>query len=127
MTPFMKVLDYGCGRGFDADTLGFSKYDPYWGFFADDENQINYEAITCIYVLNVVTKEVQQEILRQVKALLIPGGSAYFAVRRDLKGDVQIKDHVQRIVKLPTLRLIHEDSKFAIYKMIRNAQMCARS
>lgn len=22
------VLDYGCGYGFDADSLGFEKYDP---------------------------------------------------------------------------------------------------
>jgi hypothetical protein len=25
-----KVLDYGCGHGYDADTLGFTAYDHEW-------------------------------------------------------------------------------------------------
>ena len=59
------VLDFGCGKGFDADHWGFDKFDPH--YFPDTEVGINYEVITCNYVLNVVSPGQQESILLMLK------------------------------------------------------------
>jgi hypothetical protein len=59
-------LDYGCGRGDDADELGCERYDPH---FAPDMPVGWFETITCNYVLNVIEEE-----------------SARVAVLRDIQG-----------------------------------------
>jgi hypothetical protein len=46
-----KMLDYGCGRGFDAEYYGMDKYDPH---YAPEFPKIKFDTITCNYVLNVV-------------------------------------------------------------------------
>ena len=44
-------LDYGCGKGFDADALGMMKYDlNHFPVLPAGE----FDIITCIYVLNVI-------------------------------------------------------------------------
>lgn len=48
-----KMLDYGCGRGYDADAFGMAKYDPFW-FKCDDFCAGEFDTITCNYVLNVI-------------------------------------------------------------------------
>jgi SAM-dependent methyltransferase len=75
-----RALDYGCGRGFDAKALGLEKYDPYY----EPTPPIGkYDTILCIYVLNVLPIEWQDEILAKLRQLLAPSGKAYIAVRRD--------------------------------------------
>jgi len=75
-----RTLDYGCGRGFDADQLGMDKYDP--TFFKTVPTG-KYDIVTCIYVLNVVDKPTQNVILENILCLLKDGGCGYVAVRRD--------------------------------------------
>ena len=77
-----RCLDYGCGRGKDADTYGMDKYDPH--FFPQAPTG-TYDTITCTYVLNVLDPEDVPKVLQEVCSLLAPGGTAYFSVRRDLK------------------------------------------
>jgi hypothetical protein len=78
-----RMLDYGAGRGFDADHFGMEKYDPtYWPKRPDHR----FDTITCNYVLNVVPPEAEDEILADIEELLEPGGTAYITVRRDVKG-----------------------------------------
>ena len=43
-----RVLDYGCGRGSDADLLGADKYDPY---YFPERPTGKYDVILCTYVL----------------------------------------------------------------------------
>ena len=76
-----RILDYGCGRGFCAESLGLEKYDPYW---FPDYPQGYFDTITCHYVLNVIEAEVERlQVLEDIMSLLAPGGIAYVSVRRD--------------------------------------------
>lgn len=78
-----RVLDYGCGRGGDADRVGMDKYDPY---YFPEEPQGPYDVVVCIYVLNVIpSPRRRREVLSNIRGLLAPGGRAYVTVRRRIK------------------------------------------
>jgi ATP adenylyltransferase len=104
-----RILDYGCGYGRDAATLGFEVYDPY---FFPKMPKGKFDTIICNYVLNVVPKRVQEGILQDIEKRLTPDGVAYIAVRRDLTGD----EPTQRLVKL-NLPVLVENSGFCIYEL----------
>jgi hypothetical protein len=76
-----RLLDYGYGRGKDADTYGMDRYDPH---FFPCRPEGKYDTVTCTYVLNVVDPEDVAYILEDIRRLLAPGGIAYLTVRRDL-------------------------------------------
>lgn len=77
-------LDYGCGRGADADTFGWDRYDPH--YFPELPTRNDYHTITCTFVLNVIESPVEREmILSIIRSLLRPGGKAYITIRRDVK------------------------------------------
>lgn len=81
------ILDFGCGFGFDTEQLqkeGFSiiGYDNY---YRPNYPTSRFDTIICNYVLNVLEPQQQTEVLCQISELLKPSGTAYFAVRRDLK------------------------------------------
>ena len=81
---FKKALDYGCGKGDDAEALGMDKYDPHF-FPWFKRNQ--YKLITCNYVLNVIpSPTVRNNVILHIKSLLDPNGKAFITVRRDVKG-----------------------------------------
>lgn len=111
-----KLLDFGSGRGFDADHYGMTAYDPHWS--PDPPDLVaQYDTIVCSYVLNVVEPEEEQRILAKVASLLSRTGTAYFAVRRDISRTGQRgRGCWQRWVelKLPT---VTENRSFAIYAM----------
>ena len=48
-----RVLDYGCGLGFDADQLGWEAYDPY---YRAAEPTGPYDTIVVNHVANVLTR-----------------------------------------------------------------------
>jgi len=119
------ILDYGCGRGDDADRLSsvhgvtIEKYDPhYFPCYPDGW----FKTTTCLYVLNVIPD--QDERRRVVSDILhhtlLAGGNAYFAIRRgrDLKGWTS-KGTWQGYVgdELPTydLSLLHRQSDYEIW------------
>jgi len=109
-----RVLDYGCGRGKDADTYGMEKYDPYF-FPALPDGKFN--TILCSYVLNVVSKQDEKRVIRKVLSLLEPGGCAYFTVRRDVKEDgITSKGTYQRDVVLNFKSVAKKNGKFEIYQ-----------
>jgi len=110
-----RVLDFGCGRGFDAQFLSLEAYDPHWGF---DLPTGKFDTITCIYVLNVVDEFTQWGILAQIKGLLSLGGKAYVAVRRDIKENTQGRGCIQRVVKLNRPSYIRAPN-FEIYEVFR--------
>lgn len=81
-----RVLDYGCGFGADVQHLrrrGFdvTGYDPY---YAPERPEGRFDTILCLYVLNVLLPDEQAQVLMDVSERLAPGGTAYFAVRRDV-------------------------------------------
>ena len=115
------VLDYGCGKGKDAETLegsGFDieKYDPVHHPVVPAGK---FDTIICNYVLNVVDEENRKLVLNNIKNLLNDGGVAYISVRNDLKEDVvKVKGYNQYRVSLPEdgFELIKKTGSFKMYK-----------
>ncbi|MCF8309187.1 MAG: HIT domain-containing protein [Bacteroidales bacterium] len=82
------ILDYGCGFGNDADILmknGVPKIDKYDKYYFPDLPEKKYDTIICSYVLNVLERPEQTQVLMEISELLKQNGKAYFAVRRDVK------------------------------------------
>lgn len=81
-----RILDFGCGFGFDTDELKRNGYDitGYDYYYRPDYPDGKFDTIICNYVLNVLEPYAQAEVMMNVTNLLNPKGTAYFAVRRDL-------------------------------------------
>ena len=117
-------LDYGCGKGHDADVLGWDRYDPYYtdGMTLTADlipvtEPVKYPVITCNYVLNVVLPETQQTILDDIYWRLADDGVAYITVRRDIKQEgYTSRGTYQRNVVLD-LPIVRETSGYCIYAM----------
>ena len=84
-----RILDFGCGFGFDTDELKKQGYDiiGYDYYYRPDFPEGKFDTVICNYVLNVLEPYAQAEVLMNVTNLLSPTGTAYFAVRRDLTGE----------------------------------------
>lgn len=114
-----KVLDYGCGRGFDysyLSSLGYSvdSYDPYWK--PDGIGSKKYNTIFCNYVLNVI--ETDDEVASTIKAvqnLLDKDGLAYFAVRRDIKKEGFTTRGYQRVISINAPIAFYKSGSFCTY------------
>ena len=119
-----RTLDYGSGRGFDADYFNMERYDPN---FAPEKPSKGFDVITCNYVLNVVDKVTQRAIVDEIEALLNDGGIAFISVRRDLKKDMHYKDYSQTIVTLTgKWKLFKEVSGSYIMYYYRKDQLKSR-
>jgi len=68
-----RVLDYGCGLGFDADQLGWDAFDPYYRPRAPIGP---YDTIVVNHVVNILTRESRASLFAQVDALLSAGGNS---------------------------------------------------
>lgn len=81
-----RILDFGCGWGYDTDELKRRGYDivGYDNYYRNDYPEGKFDTILCVYVLNVLEPYAQAEVMMRVSHLLSPHGTAYFAVRRDL-------------------------------------------
>jgi diadenosine tetraphosphate (Ap4A) HIT family hydrolase len=127
-----KVLDFGCGLGSDVnslkekgvDVVGYDKF-----YFPQLPNE-KFDTIICLYVLNVLEKEEQTEVLLKVSQLLKPGGTTYFAVRRDIKFEgfrthkIYQKQTYQCNVVLPYKSLLLNDyCEIYEYKHINQSEL----
>jgi len=128
------MLDYGCGKGFDADYFGMAKYDPH---FFPDVMALElgaYDIVTCNYVLNVVSYEEEHDLVFRVLSYLTDDGVAYFSVRRDIPRGAHTNKRgtYQRWVDLGQAggwngpELIRETSTYAIYKIKKEAYPFSR-
>ena len=81
-----RILDYGCGFGYDTDELKRQGFDiiGYDYYYRPDFPDARFDTIICNYVLNVLEPYAQAEVMMNVTNLLSPNGTAFFAVRRDL-------------------------------------------
>jgi len=111
-----KVLDYGCGFGFDCDSFGFEGYDLN---LRPKMPRGKFDTIVCIYVLNVIKfKKDRKAVMDKIKRKLKKGGVAYIAVRTDkkhLRGDTRIGT-TQHLVELD-LPVVHRGGHYIIYRM----------
>ena len=108
-----KVLDFGCGRGFDALSLGFTAYDPH---FFPTKPKGTYDIIVCNFVLNVLPESFESDILTDIRCKLRKGGRAYITVRRDIKKTGYTKNGTyQRNVVLTNASSLYKDSDLEIY------------
>lgn len=113
-----QVLDYGCGRGQDADRLGFTKYDPH---FYPEVPTGQYDTIICNYVLNVIPDvEERRAVVKHIRELLAPGGFAYISVRNDsFQEGYTSKGTWQGHVGVPGGVMIKVDPGFRMYAIAK--------
>ena len=110
-----RVLDYGCGLGFDADRQGWEAYDPY---YRPGQPTGTYDTIIVNHVANVVTRASRTQLFETVKALLSPGGAAYVSVARNIpmSGKPGPRRRIQNFVVL-TLPSVFADGEEEIYRL----------
>jgi len=110
------TLDYGCGKGKDAEIYKMDKFDPF--YFPKKLQENSYDTVTCQYVLNVLPLEEESKILKHIKMLLKVKGRAYITVRRDLvKEGLTSKNTYQRNVILDLPIFYEKKNSFCIYEL----------
>ena len=118
-----RILDFGCGLGFDTDELRRQELDVtgYDCYYRPEYPEGKFDTIMCIYVLNVLELYAQAEVMMDINHLLAPHGTVYFAVRRDLTKEgfrfhpIYRKYTYQCNVRLPYPSLVC-NSGFELYR-----------
>ena len=116
-----RVLDFGCGHGFDADHFGWDGYDPYY-------RQVQligtYQTIICNHVLNMLTRESRLLALSRIGGLLADDGVAWLIVPRNIptRGKIGLRKRIQNYVLLD-LPSVFIDDKMEIYKMLPGIEL----
>jgi len=110
------VVDYGCGKGMNADILSIDKYDPYYFPMTITKK---YDTVICNYVLNVIPDEAdRQDVISAMKLILKKQGTIYISVRADKKNlnGWTKKKTWQGLIELdyPT---IEKNSNFVMYEI----------
>lgn len=118
-----RILDYGCGRGFDTiqlteDGYEVEAYDPH---YQPVKPTGRFDTILCIYVINVIEPADQRAVQADIYDRLNLGGHAYFAVRRDIKNEGWRKHShnkytYQENAKMD-LPIIYQTHKFVLYDL----------
>jgi len=113
-----EMLDFGCGKGADADAYCMDRYDPYYQPVVPG---MLYDTITCNYVLNVIESEAERlTVIANLLALLTDDGVAYITVRNDkdkLNGTTRTGTWQGHIVL--DLPVVHKCSGYVIYRLER--------
>jgi hypothetical protein len=107
-----RILDFGCGRGKDAELLKCEKYDPH---FFPKFPRGKFDTVLVTYVLNVLGPDGRHQVYADVCSLLNENGTAFFAVRRDIKSDT----NTQFIIDL-LFPIVKSTSGFCIYEWSPN-------
>ena len=118
-----KILDFGCGKGFDVKYLKEQDYDiqGYDPYYQPNRPNDKFDTIICNYVLNVLEPDKWQTVLNEIKSLLNEGGTAYICVRRDIKKEGYRK-HGKGLTyqtnAVLNLEKLCENTKYCIYKLV---------
>lgn len=116
-----QALDFGCGKGYDCDTLGIDGYDIY---YRPEYPVKKYDTIVCNYVLNVLPEECWDDVIEQILSLLKDDGIAYISVRNDKKNlnGITKTGTYQTFVDLD-LPFIKKTFGFIIYKLEKKSEI----
>ena len=110
-----RVLDFGCGHGFDADHYGWSGYDPY---YRQTSPTGPFDTIVCNHVLNMLTRSSRLSALKTIQSLLDKDGVAWLIVPRNIPttGKLGARKRIQNFVvlNLPTALV---NDKLEIYQL----------
>jgi len=111
-----KNMDWGCGKGDDADMMGFfHRYDPHY-FPEKPLHGHLFDIITCIYVLNVIPPGPKRnKIISEMQKYLKKEGRIYVAVRRDIKKPTFTKRSTEQHPVTLRWPVLVENSDFCIY------------
>jgi cyclopropane fatty-acyl-phospholipid synthase-like methyltransferase len=108
-----KVLDYGCGHGFDCDKLGWDGWDLH---HRPGDVQKLYDVVVSVYVANVLLDEEIEDFIKGIRARLKHNGTAFIAVRRDIKSEGHTSRGTFQSNRELSLELIKEfKGRFAVY------------
>jgi hypothetical protein len=110
-----RVLDYGCGFGFDADHFGWQAYDPH---YRQKPPEGAFDVVVCNHVANMLTRSSRRQLFETLQGLLAPRGKAYVSTSRKIPvgGKIAMRKRIQNYVVL-TLPSIHRDGELEIYKL----------
>ncbi len=112
-----RVLDYGCGFGFDADHFGWEAYDPHYRQKAPEGV---FDTVVCNHVANMLTRASRRKLFEALTALLAPKGRAYVSVSRKIpvEGKLAMRKRIQNYVVL-TLPSVYRDGELEVYRLER--------
>jgi len=123
--PEPRVLDFGCGYGFDAKHFGWNSYDPYYGPYHIDDQ---YDFIICTNVLNALSRNNRAKVLQQVESLLRDNPDpwksiAFFVVPRNIPttGKLGIHHSLQNYIVLTLPEYHCQPDEFVIYQLQKGA------
>ncbi len=110
-----RILDYGCGFGFDADHFGWEAFDPH---YRQKLPVGRFDTIVCNHVANMLTRDSRQEVFRALQGLLAANGKAYVSVSRKIPrtGKIALRKRIQNFVVL-TLPSLFRDEELEIYRL----------
>jgi len=113
-----RVLDYGCGFGFDADHFGWEGFDP---CYRQIELKGGYDTVICNHVLNMLTRSSRERVIENIRSLLTESGIAWLIVPRNIPetGKAALRKRIQNYVVF-TLPSVYADEKLEIYRMTRS-------
>ncbi|WP_425394984.1 class I SAM-dependent methyltransferase [Aeoliella sp.] len=116
-----RVLDFGCGFGFDADHYGWEAFDPHYRQALPEGA---FDTVVCNHVLNMLTRASRLQTLAIIQRLLGEEGIAYLIVPRNIpeRGKLALRKRIQNYVRL-SLPTIHEDQCLAVYAMTRHVAL----
>lgn len=128
-----RVLDYGCGKCSEIDTL-LAKYPDLYitGYEVHAKQRPEFavwpkgkfDMIYCNYVLNVISdRGVRYDVIEKIRSLLKPSGKAFITVRdekKDLNGVVERTGQWQGRIKLKLPLVYAKTGNYMIYGFTKN-------
>ncbi len=120
-----RVLDYGCGFGFDADHFGWMGYDPY---YRQSLPTGRFDTIVCNHVLNMLTRDSRRQAIEAIQGLMSDRGVAFLIVPRNIpvSGKVAMRKRIQNYVVL-SLPSMFSDEQFEIYRLDQHSSWIDRT
>ena len=116
-----RVLDYGCGHGYDADALGWEAWDPQ---YRPAKPEGPYDTIVVNHVVNILTRGSRKDLFKKVEALLAEEGSVFISTPRNIpvEGKHGPRHRLQNYVVLD-LPTVYRDEKQEIYQWKKGASL----